>query len=143
MNNDINNLFYLCSLIESISRITCNTKSDLMDLLKKEELDKIYNLADVYHIDDIKKTSLDLIEKFNIQKGNYVRIYKNMPSVWDIGKVFQRLIVMLSKNETEYIDKLIEIFRSWIILKIDDYDSSLYYESPDYIFNCYLEGKTI
>ena len=66
-----------------------------------------------------------------------------MPSVWDIGKVFQRLIVMLSKNETEYIDKLIEIFRSWIILKIDDYDSSLYYESPDYIFNCYLEGKII
>ena len=55
MNNDIINLFYLCSLIESISRITCNTKSDLMDILKKQELDKIYNLADVYHIDDIKK----------------------------------------------------------------------------------------
>ena len=29
------------------------------------------------------------------------------------------------------------------IKKIDNYNSSLYYENPDYIYECYKEGKII
>ena len=29
------------------------------------------------------------------------------------------------------------------IVKIDDYNSSLYYENPSYIFTCYEENKMI
>lgn len=61
----------------------------------------------------------------------------------DIGKVYKRLIIGLSNNEGEYINKLIEVLTSWIILKIDNYDSSLYYENPSYIEACYKENKII
>ena len=60
-----------------------------------------------------------------------------------IGKVYQRLIIMTSKNNTEYIDKLIEVLSLWIIYKFDNYDSSLYYENPSYIFACYQEKKIL
>ena len=65
----------------------------------------------------------------------------NVPSYWDIGKVYKRLIVMCSSNEEEYIDIAIEVLTSWIIEKIDNYNSSMYYENPSYIYACYMENK--
>ena len=50
---------------------------------------------------------------------------------------------MNSKEETDYIKSLIEVLTSWIIPKIDNYDSSLYYENPSYIYACYQEGKIL
>ena len=32
-----------------------------------------------------------------------------------------------------YIETLIEVLSSWIIDKIDNYNSSMYYENPSYI----------
>ena len=46
-------------------------------------------------------------------------------------------------SEDEYIETLIEVLSSWIIEKIDNYNSSMYYENPDYIYQCYIEGKVL
>ena len=149
MNEEINNnnLFYVCSLIEYISRYTKNEKKYIIEKIGKEKLKKIYTLADVYHSENIIKIRDELIVECDIKNGNYDILSKannnNPPTYWDIGKVYQRLIIGLSDNNNEYIDKLIEVLSSWIIKKIDDYDSSLYYENPSYILECYKEGKII
>ena len=146
-NNDNNNLFFVCSLIEYIARITDNTKQEIISKIGKDKITKIYNLADIYHSENIDKISDELIKEFNIHKGNYNILDKttneNPPTYWDIGRVYQRLIIMLSNSETEYIDKLFEVLSSWIIPKIDNYNSSLYYENPSYIYACYQEGKIL
>ena len=36
-----------------------------------------------------------------------------------------------------------QVLSSWIIEKIDNYNSSMYYENPDYIYACYIEGKVL
>ena len=41
------------------------------------------------------------------------------------------------------IDALIEVYSSFISSKIDDYNSSVYYENPNYIFECYKENKML
>lgn len=143
MTDNANNLFYLCSLIENISRMTFNTKKDIIDKIGKKELEKIYSLAEVYHCEPLEKISEELIIKFQIKNGNYQRNIFKEPTVWDIGKVFQRLIIMVNNNEEQYIETLIKVLKSWIIPKIDNYESSLYYESPEYIYTCYKEGKII
>ena len=141
-----NDLFFICSLIEYIARKTKNTKEYIVEKLGKENIEKIYDLADVYHSENIEKVSDELIEKCKIEEGVYDIIAEckyRVPSYWEIGRVYQRLIKMLSKNETEYIDKLIEVLSSWIIKKIDNYNSSMYYENPSYIFECYVENKVL
>lgn len=143
MTDNANNLFYLCSLIENISRMTFNTKKDIIDKIGKKELKKIYSLAEVYHCEPLEKISEELIIKFQIKNGDYQRNILKEPTVWDIGKVFQRLIIMVNNNEEQYIETLIKVLKSWIIPKIDNYESSLYYESPEYIYTCYKEGKII
>ena len=66
-----------------------------------------------------------------------------VPTYWDIGKVYKRLILMVDSNKDNYINTLIDVLSSWIIEKIDNYNSSMYYENPDYIYQCYREGKIL
>lgn len=141
-----NDLFYICSLIEYISRTTYNTKKQIIENLGKENIEKIYQLAEVYHSENIEKIANELIEKCKLKNGNYDFFEKcnsKIPSYWDIGRVYQRLIILCSKDESEYIDNLIEILSSWIVEKIDNYNSSMYYENSSYIYECYKAGKIL
>lgn len=143
MSKKDDNLFYLCSLIEYISRKTNNTKKYIVEKIGKKELERIYSLADIYHSENIDKVSDEIISKSNISVGSYNNIFKHhIPTYFEIGSVYERLIRENSKN-ISYIDSLIEVLTSWIIEKIDNYDSSMYYENPSYIYECYKEGKIL
>ena len=58
-----NDLFFVCSLIEYISRKTKNTKKYIVEKLGKEAIKKIYDLAEVYHCENMEKVSEELKEK--------------------------------------------------------------------------------
>lgn len=140
-----NDLFYTCSLIDYIARKTKNKRSDVIDYLGKNTIEKIYNLADIYHSDNIDNISEEFIEKAHITDGNFDNIKNckyNIPSYWDIGKVYKRLILGISKEKNlSIIDSIFEAYHSFVSDKIDDYNSSFYYEIPQNILNAYLEGK--
>lgn len=142
-----NDLFYTCSLIEYISRKTKNIRADVVNKLGKDRISKIYELADVYHCDNIDSVGDEFIEESNILPGKFDNVADctyAVPSNWDIGKVYKRLIKMVAKDEkTEIIDALIEVYNSFISSQIDDYNSSVYYENPNYIFECYKEKKML
>lgn len=142
-----NDLFYTCSLIDYISRKTKNIRSVVVNRLGKERLEKIYNLADVYHCDNIERVSDDFIEEANIKTGTFDNVGEckyTIPSYWDIGKVYKRLIKQVVQSERiETIEALIKVYNSFISEKIDDYNSSVYYENPSYIFECYRENKML
>ena len=51
---------------------------------------------------------------------------------------------MVAEDEhVSIIDALFEVYNSFISSKIDDYNSSVYYENPSYLLECYLEKKVI
>ena len=58
--------------------------------------------------------------------------------------MYKRLIKQVSDEENiAVIDALIKVYNSFISPKIDDYNSSVYYENPSYIFECYRENKML
>ena len=142
-----NDLFFTCSLIEYISRKTKNTRADVVNKLGKVRIDKIYDLADIYHCDNIDKVSDEFIEEANIIPGKFDNVADcgyAVPSNWDIGKVYKRLIKMVAEDEKkEIVDALIEVYNPFISSQIDDYNSSVYYENPNYIFECYKQKKML
>ena len=142
-----NDLFFTCSLIEYISRKTKNIRADVVNALGKNRISKIYDLADVYHCDNIDSVSDNFIDEANIVSGEYDNVADcgyAVPSHWDIGKVYKRLIKMVAEDEKiEYVDALIEVYNSFISSKIDDYNSSVYYENPLYIYESYRENKML
>ena len=142
-----NDLFFTCSLIDHIARKTKNTRADVVNALGKTRLEKIYDLADVYHSDSIERISDDFIQEAAIEAGEFDNVKECkyiIPSHWDIGKVYKRLIKAVAAEEkTGIIDALMKVYNSFISSKIDDYNSSMYYENPSYLLECYLENKVI
>ena len=97
-----NDLFFTCSLIDYIARKTQNKRVDVVDKLGEKRLEKIYDLADVYHSDNIDRVSDDFIKESGIEKGNFDNVKEcsyTIPSHWDIGKVYKRLIKGVAEAE--------------------------------------------
>ena len=142
-----NDLFFTCSLIDYIARKTKNIRAVVVNQLGKERLEKIYDLADIYHCNNIDRVSDDFIEEAQIKTGTFDNVGEckySIPSHWDIGKVYKRLIKQVSEKERiRVIDALIEVYNSFISPKIDDYNSSVYYENPSYIYECYRENQML
>ena len=144
MDKNNNSLFYTCSLVEFISRETKNKRKDVIEYLG-EDLERIYNYEDVFHFEPIEKVANDFIMRNNIPTGEFDNLSKckyNIPDYWEIGEVFERLI------EDDYDEKDVfrgikEVFSSWLAEKILNFNSDLYYQSRQYLAECYKAGEII
>lgn len=89
-----NDLFFTCSLIEYIARKTRTKRSTVADALGRSCVEKIYDLADIYHCENIDTVSEEFIKKAGLTQGTYDNVSKAryaIPSHWDIGKIYKRL----------------------------------------------------
>ncbi len=140
-----NDLFFVCSLIEYIARKTKNHRLAVVEALGTERIQKIYDLADIYHSDNIERVSDDFVEAAGISEGafdNVALARYSIPSHWDIGKVYKRLILGIAEAENvDVVTALFSAYRSFVSEKIEDFNSSFYYENPQYILNSYLTGE--
>ncbi len=140
-----NDLFFTCSLIEYMARKTKNRRRDVVNALGRNRIQKIYELADVYHSDNIDSVSDDFISEAGILQGNFDNIGAakySIPSHWDMGKVYKRLVLGIVREKgIDVVDALICAYNSFVSDKIDDYNSSFYYEAPQNILNAYLYGE--
>lgn len=140
-----NDLFFTCSLIDYIARKTKNKRSAVVNALGRTSVSKIYDLADVYHSDNIDTVSEDFIASAHISEGTFDNVAAAryaVPSYWDIGKVYKRLILGIARErDLPVIDALFEAYNSFVSDKIDDYNSSFYYDAPQNILNAFLTGE--
>ena len=71
-------------------------------MLGAEKVEKIYDLADIYHSDNIERVSDDFIREAGIRNGEFDNVKEcnyAIPSHWDIGKVYKRLIKAVAEHE--------------------------------------------
>ena len=111
-------LFYTCSLIEFIGRQQKQKRSELVQMMGKKTVERIYRYADVFHCEPIEKTADDFIENLNIPEGDFDNVAKcryTVPDYWTIGEVYERLIEDIAEDDEEHIiDRLMEVYTSWI-----------------------------
>lgn len=140
-----NDLFFTCSLIEYIARKTKNPAVIIANSLGKDNIAKIYDLADVYHSDNIETVSDFFINDCSIENGDFdnVKACKyQLPSYWDIGKIYKRLIIGLSKEKgIDRIDALLFAYNSPMSDILNNYNCSFYYDAPQNILNAFLDGE--
>ena len=144
MDKNNNSLFYTCSLVEFISRETKNNRKDVIEYLG-EDLERICNYEDVFHCEPIEKVANDFIIRNNIPTGEFDNLSKckyNIPDYWEIGEVFERLIVD-NYDEKDVFRGIKEVFSSWLAEKILNFNSDLYYQSRQYLAECYKAGEII
>ena len=139
-------LFYTCSLIEFIGRQQKQKRSELVQMMGKKTVERIYRYADVFHCEPIEKTADDFITLRQIPQGSFDNVAAcryTVPDYWTIGEVYERLIedVVQGDDDLAVVDKLVEVYTAWIDAAISNYNSDFYYQSRDYIAACYREGE--
>jgi hypothetical protein len=144
---EYNDLFFLCSLIEYIARKTKNHRDVVVNAVGAARLAHLYELADVYHSENIDKISDELIEQQYIPTGTFDNVATcryRVPTHWDIGKVYKRLIVDVCNAQGKTpVNTLLEVYNSWLSRELENYNSSLFYENPSYLYASYSEGRIL
>ena len=141
-----NDLFFTCSLIEYIGREQKQKRSDIVKYMGRDIVKRIYKYADTFHCEPIEKIADEFINRCNIPKGTFDNIEKcryDVPDYWTIGEVYERLVEDVVEDDItdNIIDGIMEIYSSWIDATISNYNSDFYYQSREYIYECYKEGR--
>lgn len=144
MKND-NALFFTCSLIEYIGRQQKQKRSVVVKCMGRDIIKRVYNYADVFHCEPIEKVADDFISKCSIPAGSFDNVSRcryEVPDYWSIGEVYERLIEDISEDTIDsIINHTIEVYSSWIDETISNYNTDFYYQSREYICECYKEGR--
>ena len=142
-----NDVFFACSLIGYIARKTKNRPAAVVDALGKQRIQKIIDLAEVYHCENIDEVSDGFIAEAGIAPGGFDNIATakyGVPDHWDIGKVYKRLVLGIAeKKQISVVDALWEAYHSFVSDKIENYNSAFYYDNPQNILNAFFYGLPV
>lgn len=134
-------IYYFCSLIEFIGRVTKNSRSTVISYFSEEEIKRQLEFADMNHCLSFEQVSDEIIEDHNIAEGTFDTVKEckySVPSVLSIGRVYQQLILALNTDNPAKTIK--QVFSSFISDEISDFNSNVYYSNPDYILKSYEAG---
>ena len=138
------NIFYVCSLIEFISRQTKNHRGKVVTCIGHDGIAHLLDYADVNHCLSFEQVSDETIAEYNIPDGTFDTVATceyTVPGYLDIGRVYQMLV--LNQVESDAAQTILDVFTSFISDAISDFNASTYYANPDYIRCSYEEGKLL
>lgn len=142
---DRNDLFFTCSLIEQLGRDLHAKRGEVARTLGLDGVRLIFDHADVFHCEPIIKVSDDIQREFSLVPGDFDNVQNAkfaVPSVWTIGKVYARLIEDVC-GENDVAETILAVYTSWINEALSNYNTAFYYQPRDYIAECYREGQVL
>lgn len=137
------NIYFMCYFMEKLGRELRVSKTDIMKNMDREFFLNMTEYEDVYHSLSMDQLLDEQGDKLGLIKGRHNRVDTcnfRVPRVRSMAKLYMRLIYRMDEDVT---DAFFKVMNSPITDYIDDYNSSLYYENPDYIADCIKEGKII
>lgn len=143
--NEINDYFYVCSLIEYIARVTQNHRGYIIEQIGKDGIEKLLRDADVNHCLSFEQVGDEVISEYKISSGDFDTISNckyTVPNYQDIGKLYC-LMIDKCAQDGDKVQELIDIFSSFISDEISDFSTGLYYQNPDYLQWSYKEGRLL
>ena len=135
-------IYYVCIIIEFVARTTNNRRRDVVKKLSKKNIEHQLRVASVNHCLSYEQVADEWIEQFGIDDGNFDTVKQcryTIPSVNAIGRVYQQLVIDTMKPDEE-VQAIIDVFSSFISDEISNFNSNVYYSSPEYLKCSYEEG---
>ncbi len=137
-----NDLFYVCSLIEYIGRVTKNRRGAVVGALDARKIEDQLQDAAVNHCLSFEQVSDEVIEEYGINDGNFDTIEEcceKIPLYTAIGKLYCNMIIDCATADDE-VNETVKMFSSFISDEISDFRTGLYCENPSYLECSYEAG---
>lgn len=141
-----NDLYFICYMIERVSRYLHQRNCYVVNAVTKEEWRRLISLAGVLHCENPDKVVAEWIEEYHLEQGQFYienvdpELAGIIPSPTQMGKVYMRLIIDTMTQKEDYVDGLVRVYNDEICLKIDDYNCSAFYEPSYVIARAYING---
>ena len=137
-------LFFLCALIEYTGREYHLSRKDVANSFGLQGIRHIYQHAGVLHCLPIEQACDEQAAVHNIRMGTFDNISTckyTVPDFWDIADVYEMLIQNVhSQSQNTLEEDILTVFNSWLIEKINNFNTALYYQTEQYLFECYKAG---
>ena len=133
-----NDLYFVCYMIERVSRRIHQRNSYTVNKIKKNGLSRQLSLANILHCENPIKVEADWIDEYGLENGNFditdvdPELAGNIPKETQIGKVYKRAITATMSSEEDYADAILRVYNDPLCKIIDNYNSSAFYE-PSYV----------
>ena len=142
-----NDLFHICFLIEKVSRHIHQRNAYVVNKLGYDPLYHLISVANVLHCENSDQVVCDVIEEYGLEQGDFHienvnrELCTNIPTEFDMGKVYTRLIVDTLYPDEDYIEGVLRIYNDEICRTLDDYNNGSYYEPSYVIARAYKNGE--
>lgn len=142
----VNDLFFICYMIERIARRLHQRNKYVVNAIGKEALEHLISVANVLHCENPLQVEDDWIDEYKLEEGNFDitqvdrELAQIIPTPIEMGKVYQRLIVDTAVPEEDYVDGIIRVYNNDICDTIDNYNCSAFYEPSYVIARAYQAG---
>ena len=107
------NIYYVCTLLEYLSRKTHNDRKTIIEYFSKQDVEHLLYVAEVNHCLSFDQVSDELIEDFQIQSGNYdaeTECKHTTSSVTSVGAAYQKLV--LEQSPQNPAQGILDVFSS-------------------------------
>lgn len=145
MKINFNDLFYVCSMIEYVARITKNKRGIIARTLGNSGIAKELHDAEVNHCLSFEQVADEWIEHYHISEGDFETIKNcrySVPDYCDIGKLYAYITEDISDG-TDIAETLTKLFCSFLSDEISDFNTDLYYQNISYLEACYNAGTIL
>ena len=127
-----NDYFYVCALIEYIARETKNHRGDIVKAIGEEGIKKLLYDAEVNHCLSFEQVSDEVISYYQIKQGTFDTVSDckySIPSYLDIGRLYSIMIEDCAKPGEE-VQESIKLFSSFISDEISNFKRSFSILTP-------------
>lgn len=137
----------ICFLIEKVSRHIHQRNAYVVNKLGYDPLYHLISVANVLHCENSDQVICDVIEEYGLEEGDFHienvnrELCTNIPTEFDMGKVYTRLIVDTLYPDEDYIKGILRIYNDEICRTLDDYNNGSYYEPSYVIARAYKNGE--
>ena len=140
-----NDIYCVCCMIEFTSRKTHNHRGTVARRLGIKGIQQELSDAAVSHCLSFEEVAEDWTLRYGIAEGDFDTVGTcryEVPSVTSIGRVYLRLIEAIPGDVPDE-EKILMVFTSFISDAISDFNSSVYYSSPDYLRCSFEDGRLL
>lgn len=137
----------ICFLIEKVSRHIHQRNAYVVNKLGYDPLYHLISVANVLHCENSDQVVCDVIEEYGLEQDDFHienvnrELCTNIPTEFDMGKVYTRLIVDTLYPDEDYVEGILRIYNDEICKTLDDYNNGSYYEPSYVIARAYKNGE--
>ncbi len=140
-----NALFYFCSLVEEMARLSSNSNVDIVNLLGAKAIDEILNNAELLHNQKLQTAAQKMLKKYSVKSSNYsLEKFSEVPSSYTFADPVSKVVLyIVEKDKISEAQAITNFYNSPIMELINNFDVEMHLSNVQYVYESYKAKRAL